>query len=47
MYILDGIPIEMIEKYISEIENDVHDVALAVKGFIGIWKAEQRRRNEE
>lgn len=46
MYILDGIPLEMIEKYISEIENDVPDVALVVKGFIGIWKAEQRKQND-
>ena len=43
---LDEIKIEMIEKYISEIEDKVPDVALAVKGFIEIWKKEQEKWNE-
>ena len=38
--------IELIERYIPEIEDKVPDVASAVKGFIGIWKAEQEKQNE-
>ena len=38
--VMDAITIERIERYIPEIEDKVPDVALAVKGFIRIWKAE-------
>ena len=38
--------IELIERYIPEIEDKVPDVASAVKGFIGIWKAEQEKKND-
>lgn len=44
---MDDKQIEMIERYISEIENDVPNVALAVKGFIGSWKARQEKQNEK
>jgi len=38
--------IELIERYIPEIEDKVPDVASAVKGFIGMWKAEQEKEND-
>lgn len=44
--VMDEIRIEMIERYIPEIEDKVPDVASAVKGFIGIWKSEQEKEND-
>jgi uncharacterized spore protein YtfJ len=44
--VVNAISIERIEKYISEIKDDVPDVASAVKGFIEIWKEEQEKENE-
>lgn len=43
---VDAIPIEWIEKYISEIEDDVPNVAGAFKGLIEIWRAEQESHND-